>query len=124
MPGQIEEDVFQRQGQDLILELDISMVDAALGMKVEIPTLDDPTEIQIPKGTQSGEVFQLRGLGLPHIGTSRMGDLLVEVKVHTPRKVSKKQEELLREFQKLEEDKPMEKVKNFFKKAKKATMGE
>jgi len=115
---------FERQGQNLILRRSITMVQAALGDKIEIPTLDDPITVDIPKGTQGGEIFQLRGLGMPHPGGGRRGDLLVEVRVETPVGLSAKQEELLREFAKLEEEKPLKKAKNFFKKAKEKVMGE
>jgi molecular chaperone DnaJ len=120
----VEEDkTFRRQGQDLVYTMEIGMVRAALGDKVKVPTLEGEETMDIPRGTQSGEVFSLRGLGLPHPGRSQRGDLLVEVIVRTPKSLSKKQEELLREFAKLDEDKPLEKVKNFFKKAKDAAMG-
>ncbi|WP_045212069.1 molecular chaperone DnaJ [Desulfonatronovibrio magnus] len=113
----IEEDkVFKRQGQDLIISVDISFVQAILGDKVEVPTLDDPISMEIPRGTQSGKVLQLKGLGLPHPGKTFKGDLLVKVNVKIPRKVNKKQEELLREFDKLEGKKTGQKVKSFFKK--------
>ncbi len=112
--------VFERQGQNLVLRAEISFVQAALGHKIEVPTLDGHETMDIPKGTQSGEVFSLRGLGLPVPGSSRNGDLLVEVTVVTPKNLTKKQEELLREFEKLDEQKPMKKVKNFFRKAKEA----
>jgi molecular chaperone DnaJ len=100
------------------------MVQAALGDKIEIPTLDDPITVDIPKGTQGGEVFQLRGMGLPHPSGGRKGDLLIEIKVETPTSLSSKQEELLREFAKLEDEKPLKKAKNFFKKAKEKVMGD
>lgn len=116
--------VFKRQGQDLVLSTEITFVQAALGYKLEVPTLDEPIEMDIPKGTQSGEVFQLRGLGLPYLGSSHKGDLLVEVKVKTPTSLNSRQEELLREFEALDEEKPMKKVKKLFKKAKDKVMGE
>ncbi len=112
--------IFERQGQNLVLRAEISFVQAALGHKIEVPTLDGHEAMDIPKGTQSGEVFSLRGLGLPVPGSSRSGDLLVEVTVVTPKNLTKKQEELLREFEKLDEQKPMKKVKDFFRKAKEA----
>ncbi|MGE4505061.1 MAG: molecular chaperone DnaJ [Desulfovibrionaceae bacterium] len=115
---------FARQGQDLVVRQEIGFVQAALGEKVEVPTLDEPVTLDIPKGTQSGEVFRLRGLGLPHPGSSHKGDLLVDVRVLTPTRLSKKQEELLREFAKLEDEKPMKKAKDFFKKTMDKVMGE
>jgi molecular chaperone DnaJ len=108
---------FKRQGQDLIIPVEISFVQAALGDKIEIPTLDEPVTLEIPKGTQPGEVLCLKGLGVPYIGQKKRGDLLVKINIKTPTNLSKKQEELLREFEKLEKKKPKNKVKNFFKRA-------
>jgi len=115
---------FERQGQDLVLRREVSFVQASLGHKIEVPTLNDPVTVDIPKGTQSGEVFQLRGLGMPHPAGGRKGDLLIEVKVLTPTSLNARQEEILREFAKLEEEKPLKKAKNFFKKAKEKVLGD
>jgi molecular chaperone DnaJ len=115
---------FSRQGQDLILRQEISFVQAALGDKIEVPTLDDPVTMTIPKGTQSHEVFRLRSMGLAHPGSSYKGDLLIEVRVLTPTKLNKRQEELLREFSELENEKPIKKAKDFFKKTIDKVMGE
>jgi molecular chaperone DnaJ len=114
----IEEDkIFRRRGQDILVQVEIDVVQAILGDRIEVPTLDDPVPMDIPRGTQSGQVLQLSGLGLPHPGSHSKGDLLVEVKVKIPSKISRKQEALLREFAKLEDGKPMKRVKGFFKKA-------
>ncbi len=111
----VEEDkTFQRHGQDLVYQAEITFVQACLGDKIEIPTLDEPVTLDIPKGTQSGEIFKVRNLGLPYLGSEHKGDLLVEVKVKIPSSLSRKQEELLRQFQDLEEQRPLNKVKNFF----------
>lgn len=116
-----EDDVFDRQGQDLLFDQEITFVQAALGDKIEVPTLDDPVTLTVPKGTQSGDIYDLRGYGLPHLGSSHhKGDLRVRFTVVTPTGLSKKQEELLREFEKLEEEKPLKKAKDFFKKVGKA----
>ncbi len=111
-----EDEVFKRQGQDLITQVEISFVKAALGGKADVPTLDEPVSMEIPKGTQSGKVFQLHGLGLPDPSGGQKGDLLIQVQVVTPTKLTKKQEELLREFENLEKEKTGHKVKRFFKK--------
>lgn len=117
----VEEDkTFRRQGQDLVYSLEIGFPEASLGGKVDVPTLDEDAAMDIPRGTQSGEIFKLKGLGLPYLGGGQVGDLLVEVKVRTPTHLSKRQEEILREFMDLEDEKPMKKVKNFFKRAGKA----
>jgi len=118
------DEVFERQGQNLIIGRDISFVQAALGHRLEVPTLDEPVNLDIPKGTQSGEVFRLRGLGLPHLGSTHSGDLLVEVTVKTPTHLNKRQETLLKEFAEIEAKKLTTKAKDFFKKAKDKVMGE
>ncbi len=110
-------DTFKRQGQDLIVPIEISFVQAALGAKIEIPTLEEPVKVEIPKGTQPGEVLRIKGLGIPYVGQKKRGDLLVEVNIKTPTNLSKKQIELLKEFERLEKKKPRNKVKDFFKRA-------
>lgn len=112
-----DDKVFTRRGQDLVLVADISIVQAILGAKIEVPTLDEPVTLEIPKGTQSGKILRIKGMGLPHLGSTQKGDLLVEVSVRIPTNVTKKQEDLLREFEKLEDNRPLNKVKDFFKKA-------
>lgn len=111
---------FERQGQDLLITREISFAKAALGGKIEVPTLEDPISLEVPKGTQSGQIFRIKNGGLPYPGQSRQGSLLVELKVVTPTKLSSAQEKLLREFEALEEKKPLTKAKKAFKKAGKA----
>jgi len=118
------DDVFERHGQNLIISREIPMVEAALGHRMEVPTLDDPVNLDIPSGTQSGEVFRLRGLGMPHLGSTHNGDLLVEIKVKTPTRLNSRQEELLKEFAEIEASKLTTKAKGFFKKAKEKVMGD
>jgi molecular chaperone DnaJ len=109
--------LFERQGQDLMTTVEIGFVQAALGDRIEVPTLDETVPMDIPKGTQSGHVFKLKGLGVPQLGRNRTGNLLVQVKVKTPTSLTKRQEELLKEFEQLEAQKPRSRVRNFFKKA-------
>lgn len=116
--------VFERQGQNLIISREVSFVEAALGHRMEVPTLDDPVDLDIPKGTQSGQLFRLKGLGLPHLGSPHNGDLVVEITVKTPKNLNSRQEELLREFAEIEAGKLSTKAKGFFKKAKEKVMGE
>lgn len=118
------DDVFERQGQNLIISREISFVEAALGHRMEVPTLDEPVNLDIPKGTQSGQLFRLRELGLPHLGSTHKGDLVVEIKVKTPKNLNSRQEELLREFAEIEASKLSTKAKGFFKKAKEKVMGD
>ncbi|NJB67035.1 molecular chaperone DnaJ [Desulfobaculum xiamenense] len=122
-----EDEVFERQGQDLVYRLVLSFPQAALGDTVEVPTLDEPSKLVIPKGTQNGKVLRLRDLGMPSLGGRQHGDLLVQVLVQTPEDLTREQEDLLREFARLEEEKqakPLHKVKKFFKKAAGKAMGD
>jgi molecular chaperone DnaJ len=114
------DDTFTREGQNLFVSQEISIVRAALGDKLEVPTLDDPIVLDIPRGTQSGEMFRIPGRGLPYPGRNTAGDLLVEVKVVTPRRLTERQEAILREFAEMEEQKPLNMAKKFMEKMGKA----
>ncbi|MDX9912412.1 MAG: molecular chaperone DnaJ [Phycisphaerales bacterium] len=94
--------VFHRNGDNLEMELPITFTQAALGAEVEVPTLESKGTLKIPRATQHGSVFRLAGQGLPNLRTGHRGDLLVGVRVEVPRKLSAKQEELLREYAKTE----------------------
>ena len=96
----VEKDpVFVREGNDVLVSVDINVAQAALGANVEVPTLDGEETLRIPAGTQSGQVFRIRGAGVPHLGrTERRGDQLVAVNVTTPTKLSDRQRELLEEL--------------------------
>jgi molecular chaperone DnaJ len=102
---------FRRQGQDLVVARSISFPQAALGHRLTIPGLDEELEFETPKGAQSGSVYRMHGQGLPYLNQPRRGDLLVEITVATPTKLSPRQEALLREFAELENDKPLASVK-------------
>lgn len=90
--------LFRRQGDDLILTLPISFVQAALGDTVTIPTFNGSREISIPPGTQPGDVLRLKGEGVPRLRGQGKGDLRVEFKVEIPRRLTERQKELLRQF--------------------------
>jgi molecular chaperone DnaJ len=107
---------FERAGNDLICRVPISFPQAALGAKIEVPTLDGPELLEIPRGTQSGEVLRLRGRGMPSIQGQGRGDELIEVVIETPTRLSAKQEELLRELAELEHDEVSPKRKGFLEK--------
>lgn len=92
---------FQRQGSDLILEVPISISQAALGVEMEVPTLDGTTGLRIPEGTQHGTTFRLKGHGMPHLRGSGKGDLRVKVKLNVPKRLDPRQKELLLEFARL-----------------------
>jgi len=99
-----EHKIFQRSGSDLMTEVPCSFTQLALGDTVELPTLRGKAEMTIPAGTQSGKVFRLRGQGLPQLEGRARGDQLVRVFVQTPKDLSERQKQLLREFEKLEQE--------------------
>jgi molecular chaperone DnaJ len=96
-----EHDFFARSNDDIICRVPISFVQAALGSTIEVPTLEEKEKLKIPKGTQTGKTFKLKGKGIPHVRGYGRGDQIIEVFVQTPTDISQKQEELLREFEKL-----------------------
>jgi molecular chaperone DnaJ len=89
-----------------------------LGTEFEIPLLDGKHRLEIPAGIQPGEVIKLRGKGMPHYQTQRKGDLLVEVQVEVPRKLSARQRELIRELAEIEHKNVSPHQKSFFEKLK------
>ena len=119
---QVENDeTFSREGQNLLVTRELSIVQASLGDKVEVPTLDEPITIDVPRGTQSGEIFRISGKGLAYPGRQVKGDLLVEIKVVTPSRLTARQEEILREFAEIDKlKKPMNKAKKIIKQVGKA----
>lgn len=90
---------FSRDATTLLCEVPISFTQAALGATIRVPTLENEAELKVPAGTQTGAQFRLRGLGLPDIRGYRQGDQIVRVVVETPSNLSKRQKELLKEFQ-------------------------
>jgi molecular chaperone DnaJ len=89
---------FRREENNLVLELSINLSQAALGARVQVPTLDGQEELAIPPGTQSGETFRLRGKGVPYLRGNGRGDQLVVVQVMTPTRLTPRQRELLCEL--------------------------
>ena len=89
---------FQRDGNDIYCQVPISITQAALGGTVEVPTLEGHETLKIPKGTQSGKVFRLKGKGVPHLRGFGRGDQVIQTLVKIPTHLSKRQEELLKEF--------------------------
>ncbi len=89
---------FTRQGYDLVHVLHLPLTQAALGAHLRYDTLDGTEDLIVPKGTQNGRVFRLRGRGVPHVDGRGRGDLLVQVVVDTPDDLSREQEELLRQL--------------------------
>jgi molecular chaperone DnaJ len=95
-----EHPIFQRDGHDLHCRAPVSFVMAAMGGSIDVPTLDGGrSKVSIPEGTQPGRQFRLRGKGMPILRSAQKGDLYVELAVETPVKLTRRQKELLREFE-------------------------
>jgi molecular chaperone DnaJ len=110
--------IFQREDDDLICEMPITFTQAALGAELEVPTLDGKSKLEIPRGTQSGKEFVLAGSGLKNFQGYGNGDLRVRVAVEVPRKLTTRQEELLREFAEGEEASATPRRKSFLDKVR------
>ena len=92
---------FQRDGADLFCRVPIAMTTAALGGEVEVPTIDGgKTRVKVPEGTESGKQFRLRQKGMPVLRSKQKGDLYIQVEVETPKSLTRKQRDLLKEFEK------------------------
>jgi molecular chaperone DnaJ len=94
-------DTFRRAGDDLGCEVTVPMTVAALGGSVMVPTLEEPHELQIEAGTQSGHVVRLKNKGMPHLGGRGRGEMVVLLRVETPTKLDREQIELLESFAKI-----------------------
>ena len=93
--------LFRRDGDDLHLAIPLALHEAALGAKIDVPSLDGPARLRVPPGTQSGQRFRLRERGAPVSRDGRRGDLVVEVRVVLPKVLDERSKELLREFGRL-----------------------
>jgi len=91
-------EIFERHGDDIVCEIPISFIQAALGDTVEVPTLDGTEKLPIPEGTQTGATFKLRGKGIPNINSGVRGDQHVVVRILIPRRLTDEQKKLLAEF--------------------------
>jgi molecular chaperone DnaJ len=92
-----QHEIFRRDEDDLLLDLDLNFAQVALGDEVDVPTIDgQPHELRIPAGTQTGELFIVKGKGVPHLRGNGRGDMIVRANVLTPRNLSKDQKDLLK----------------------------
>jgi len=113
-----EHPFLERHNTDLIAAVPVSFTQAALGGIIEVPSLTGMRELKIPAGSQSGEVFRIKGQGLPDIRTRHIGDELVQIIVEIPKRLNSQQEELLRKFAETEDKTVLPKSKGFFEKLK------
>jgi molecular chaperone DnaJ len=89
---------FERDGNDLHCVVFVSFPQIALGAEIEVATLEGKTMLKIPEGTPTGKEFRIRGKGVPHLNSHGRGDMIVQVVVQTPRKLSKAQRELIHQL--------------------------
>lgn len=117
---EVDDDVLQRNGNDVIFELYISFMDAALGSQVEVPTIDGKVKIKIDPGTQSGKMLRLKGKGIRDINGYSRGDQLIQVNVWTPKQLSREERQILEGLKNSENFKPDpgKSEKSFFDKMK------
>ena len=105
--------VFERKGDNIYVKVPVSVAEAALGAKVEVPTLVGPSTIKVPPGTQSGQQFRLRGKGAPSLRSEARGDQFVEVQVVVPRVADERTKEILRELARLNPEDPWQELKKY-----------
>jgi len=112
-------EIFQRDGDDLLCEVPVNFVQAALGAEIDVPTLDGKSSIKVPAGTQPGTMFRLKGKGVKNIQGYGFGDLHVRITVEVPTHMSADQKAKLQEFAQLCNGKESPLSQSFFEKAKK-----
>lgn len=113
-----EHDMFKRDGNHLVLVMPIPFSQATLGAEVEVPTLDSRQKVTIPRGTQHGDLFRVPNAGLPDLRTGKRGELVMVTKIEVPRKLSKEQEKLLRDYAATENHDVLPETQGFWKKMK------
>lgn len=111
-------DIFQREGDDLICEVPVTFVEAALGTELEVPTMAGKSQIKVPAGTQSGTIFRLRGKGVKNVQGHGVGDLHVRVNVEVPSHLNSAQRSKLQEFAELCDTTNHPRGKSFFDRAR------
>jgi molecular chaperone DnaJ len=110
---------FEREGNHLFCRVPIGFAQAALGGEIEVPTLNGPHKLTLKPGTQSGEVLRLDGKGLPDIHGFARGDLLVQVIVEVPQKLSRQQKDLLQQYAAAEAKSPLPQREKFLERLRK-----
>ena len=98
--------LYERRGDDLIVEVPVTFAEAALGETVEVPTPDGPVSLKVKPGTQDGTLLRVKGKGAPKLKSSGRGDVLARVRVTVPKKVNKRERELLQQLQNVPHDDP------------------
>ncbi|MFA5074234.1 MAG: molecular chaperone DnaJ [Nitrospirota bacterium] len=113
-----EHPIFRREDQDIVCDIPITFVQAALGSEIEVPTLTGNAKLKIPSGTQPNHVFRIRGKGFPYLRGSGTGDQLCRITIEVPSRITPRQKELLQEFDQLSGDNSTPLIRGFFDKVK------
>ena len=116
--------IFTRHHNDIVCQIPVSFTQAALGARIEVPTLKGREELEIPAGTQHGEVFKMKGRGVPDLRSYKNGDEVVQILIEIPKRLSDRQKQLLREFAASEDEKGLPQRKSFMDKLKQVFAGE
>jgi molecular chaperone DnaJ len=116
--------VFSRHNNDIVCQVPISFTQASLGGRIEVPTLKGREELDVPAGTQHGEVFKLKGKGLPDLRSYKSGDELVQILIEIPKKLTEQQKALLHEFSETEDAHHLPQRKGFMEKLKEMFKGD
>jgi len=95
-------DLFERDGNDVLCQVEVGIAQAALGAEVEVPTLEESKMLKIPGGTQHGDILRFRGEGIPRLRGGHRGDQVMQILVRVPRKLTDRQREVLEEFAEIE----------------------
>ncbi|MEG0508298.1 MAG: molecular chaperone DnaJ [Eubacterium sp.] len=118
--GVKEDPLFKREEDDIYFEIPITFAQAALGAELVVPTIDGKVKLKVPEGTQTGKVFRLKSKGVPNVNGRGRGDQYITVRVEVPKKLNKKQKELLKTFDKEIGNDNHQEGKNFWSKVKSA----
>ena len=110
--------IYERKGDDVWCEIPLTFAQAALGHEVTVPTLDGKVTYSVHEGTQPGDIFKLKGKGIPHLNTRGRGDQYVRVTIEVPKNLNQKQKDLIKEFDAAADEKNYQKRKGFFEKLK------
>ncbi|MBI4733350.1 MAG: molecular chaperone DnaJ, partial [Rubrobacteridae bacterium] len=97
---------FMRKGSDILLDVPVTFVEAAMGASIEIPTIDGGVSLKIPPGTKDGQIFRLRGKGAPKLKNDGRGDMLATARIEIPKNLSSNEKELLLRFADSRKDDP------------------
>ena len=117
---EVPDEFLKREGNNVVFELYLNFVDAALGTNVEVPTIDGKAKIKIPAGTQAGKIFRLKGKGIPSINSYEKGDQLIHVNLWTPKNLSAEEKKILEKLKDSPnfQPNPSKSEKGFFEKMK------